>query len=412
MAIALLILSILVSCYFIGPHNRMNMQSVTKRIVVYMMGSVLFLMAKVTPVSAAVLSFQTATSDWPIGATQVLELRLDSAGEVVNALEAAITYPTELVDVVAITHGGSTFTVWPDEPQFDAEAGLITFTAGIPNGSYIDAGQVLTLVVRPKVLGSIQLKFIPDQTAIYLNDGFATKVPLSFDEPIYQSVAAPTSGLVITSPTHPNAYSWYQATQFTAQWQKKADAAYSFQIADQVSQPLDDTPDPTAQTLLGEYTTSDLKDGVHYFMIKEKLSEESGWSEPTIRTVMVDSTPPIAFTVSLQQTEQEFAGAHFLVFNTTDLTSGVDHYEVVEGETHTTVSHGPFKLIHPNIAGLVEVRAVDAAGNVMVSSVENSALTVSNNWVWAMVGILILVLSFLVIIVVTRQYLRFRLHKT
>lgn len=386
------------------------MQSIVKQIVMGLFGGVFCLFIQTAPASAASLSFQSANTDWPTQGTQVVEVAISSTGEVVNAIQGTISYPSDLVDILAISHGGSTFTLWPDEPKFDPEAGLITFSAGLPNGSYVDAGEVFTLLVQAKQQGSVQFTFIPNQTAVYLNDGFATPAVLTFEEPIYQVVTALHDGLIVTSTSHPEEHRWYPATTFMAQWPKKAGASYSFQMVQQPNQAVDDLPDETIELdAYGQYSIKDLSDGVHYFMVKEKVSEEAGWSEPVVRTVMVDSTPPLQFSTIRQQTAEEFDGSPFLVFSTTDNTSGVDHYVVTESGSSTTVVNGPFKLIHPTVAGIITIQAVDKAGNSAVSTIENTTTEVVSSRPWLFITIVaIFAATIALIAVISRLVWRHR----
>ncbi|MFA6475039.1 MAG: cohesin domain-containing protein [Patescibacteria group bacterium] len=365
---------------------------------IYTLSCSLLLLLNTTAASAASLYFEPNTAVWSVGSNQMINLHISSDGEVVNLVQATIQYPPDVVEVIAVYHGGSSLTLWPEEPSINAAAGSITFAAGIPNGSLIDTGQVLTLEVRPKQAGTVQFSFNPNQTAVYLNDGLATQTTVSFKEPVYDIISAAPVSLIVTSATHPDENKWYQLNEFSAQWEKKPDALYSFHVTSDLEQLPDDIADDTPQVVTGEYTISNLSDGVHYFMIKEWLSNEAGWAEPVIRKIMVDSTPPTSFIPLVSQTEHEFNGQPFLVFDTSDSVSGIDHYEIVKGGTTTIITKGPYQLEQKDITQPILIRAVDAANNSTTVYTGENATNIRRNYFWpitALVAFLALLLVYL-----------------
>ncbi len=333
-----------------------------KSTIIAVATSILYIAFGVQPAQAAALSFEPTNQEWSVGSTIVIHVHLDSAGEVINAIEGTITYSAERMQIVSVSHGGSSFTIWPEEPTVDSTRGLISFSAGIPNGSFIDTGEVLSIEVIPLDAGSASLTFAQNDTAVYLNDGFATKATLLLPTATYAFYDADPATLSITSPTHPDEQAWYQATTFIAHWRKQPGALYSVQVTANSAQALDDIPDDTKGTDIGEYVADNLADGVYYFMLKQKLSGETEWSQPIIHKLMIDATAPVAFAAVLQQTATEYDGQPFLVFNTSDATSGVDYYEVTEGDRVQQLTQGPYQLVYGGTVAS-QVKAVDRAGN-------------------------------------------------
>lgn len=101
------------------------------------------------------------------------------------------------------------------------------------------------------------------------------------------------------------------------------------------------------------------------------------WSE----RVAEDDTPPNDFTISLQQDKSIYAGRYFIVFNTTDKQSGIDHYEVIEEpldefdlflwggvEAPWIDARSPYLLEDQSLNSVIRVRAFDKAGNTYVAT--------------------------------------------
>jgi len=95
-------------------------------------------------------------------------------------------------------------------------------------------------------------------------------------------------------------------------------------------------------------------------------------TKPAKEISIDDTTPPLPFDVIITSSPKAFSGEHFAVFDTIDEGTGVDHYEVRETSLYqatpwlTTTS--PYHLLTQGGEVLVEVRAVDGAGNTAYAS--------------------------------------------
>jgi len=86
---------------------------------------------------------------------------------------------------------------------------------------------------------------------------------------------------------------------------------------------------------------------------------------------------PNSFTPHITSDPSIFDGKYFMVFNTTDKGSGIDHYEVLEVSTGVgaesasawVVARSPYVLQDQGLSSDVYVRAVDHAGNFIVVEV-------------------------------------------
>lgn len=101
--------------------------------------------------------------------------------------------------------------------------------------------------------------------------------------------------------------------------------------------------------------------------------------DPWLEEVAADEIPPTAFSISLERDEKAFSGKWFIVFNTTDKQTGIDHYEVLEEPERNLVSWGradapwisarsPYVLADQTLNSVIRVRAIDKAGNEYVAT--------------------------------------------
>lgn len=84
--------------------------------------------------------------------------------------------------------------------------------------------------------------------------------------------------------------------------------------------------------------------------------------EPSLVEI-IDTDPPLPFTVELVKDPSLFDGQYVLIFNTTDKGSGVKTYHVIEGsETYTNIT-SPYLLRNQQISEKIYVKAIDFNGN-------------------------------------------------
>jgi len=107
-----------------------------------------------------------------------------------------------------------------------------------------------------------------------------------------------------------------------------------------------------------------------------------------------DVVPPADFSVAISQDETAFSNQYFIVFNTQDKQSGIDHYEVMEEPLEDFYSftwgradapwvtvESPYVLKDQTLNSTIRVKAIDKAGNERITVlVPDSAIrTISFN---------------------------------
>jgi len=90
-----------------------------------------------------------------------------------------------------------------------------------------------------------------------------------------------------------------------------------------------------------------------------------------IPVAIFDNDPPEAFIPEISQDPSIFDNKYFLVFATQDKGSGIDHYEVCEGnKTKCAIAESPYFLQNQKLDQKIFVKAIDKNGNEKMATVE------------------------------------------
>ncbi|MFH1036805.1 MAG: hypothetical protein V1756_01940, partial [Patescibacteria group bacterium] len=102
----------------------------------------------------------------------------------------------------------------------------------------------------------------------------------------------------------------------------------------------------------------------------------SGRSENTIdklaELLSNDKNPPSDFELKISKIENDY----FLIFSAKDIETGIDHYEIREGEYGWKTGNSPYLLENQNLRNKIQVKAIDRAGNERVSEIISKQLVV------------------------------------
>ncbi len=111
-----------------------------------------------------------------------------------------------------------------------------------------------------------------------------------------------------------------------------------------------------------------------------------------------DTTPPEHFTPIVSTSPDIYDGAYTLFFSTVDKGSGIDHYEVREGENDWVRADSPYKLTDQSLRSDIRVKATDLAGNYVIEIVSGNQIPFEPTFVLIPLGLFLLVLVVLYLI--------------
>lgn len=111
-----------------------------------------------------------------------------------------------------------------------------------------------------------------------------------------------------------------------------------------------------------------------------------------------DKTPPEKFSISLGQDSSVYNNQKFIFFSAEDLDSGVDYYEVKEGNLEKVRSSNTYVLKEQDKDQVILISAIDKAGNMRTMEFKNSASSKNIK-----VLVIIVILSFFILFIIARM---------
>ncbi len=106
------------------------------------------------------------------------------------------------------------------------------------------------------------------------------------------------------------------------------------------------------------------KQGATLNILAEKLkAPKDEW----LGELKKDNMPPELFEIKIHQDPAIFEGKHFIIFSTTDKQTGIDYYEVKEGERDWKKAKSPYLLEDQTLKSIIKVKVVDKAGNEIIA---------------------------------------------
>jgi len=122
----------------------------------------------------------------------------------------------------------------------------------------------------------------------------------------------------------------------------------------------------TSQVLLNDGFGTKAKlttQGAIFKILSEPGTLKDEWQE----VIEEDNIPPEPFKIEVHQEPLIFEGKYFIIFSTTDKQTGLDYYEVKEGEREWKEVESPYLLEDQALQSIIKVRAVDKAGNERIA---------------------------------------------
>ena len=114
--------------------------------------------------------------------------------------------------------------------------------------------------------------------------------------------------------------------------------------------------------------------------------------------VLADKNPPSPFTIELGRDESVYDNKYFISFYATDAESGINRYEVREGDLPSVRSGSVYVLRDQSLSSMVEVKAIDNARNARVETLNLHSKKISP---WGKIAIIILAAMAIAILLIS-----------
>ncbi len=322
----------------------------------------------------------------PVGQIQTgtispVEVRIDTSGININAVELTLAVVGEGTEVVRLGRESSIMTLWPEPPAIDSA--IVRFVGGRPGGVVAVDALVGTIFVIARQAGPVSLKLQPLASGFYRHDGAGTKVDLGETSVDLQVADDLLPRLDLTSTTHQTEKSWGRAGAIDVAWVTRPDEQFSYRLSKDISQVPDDDLDATVNPL----RFAGLDDGIWYFVIKRRMPGEP-WSPVYQRRFQLDRTTPEEFRLT-QPDPKTVGGNTILTWLALDQMAGIAEYQGLVGEKTIGTVTSPLAL-KPDWSGqVIQVVAIDAAGNQRASEPwrYGSRRETMPWWGWTLIGL-------------------------
>ena len=137
--------------------------------------------------------------------------------------------------------------------------------------------------------------------------------------------------------------------------------------------------------------------------------EESPKSKLPLK--FTENIPPEPFNPAVSRADEIYGGNYFLIFSTQDKDSGIDYYEISEGEEPFRIAQSPYLLRNQKLDEKVRVRAVDKAGNKRIEIVPAKQIKKAEKKITKS-NLVLPALLLLALLVVFVKYLYNKIRKT
>lgn len=286
-------------------------------------------------VRAASISLLPQVRTFGIGQEFSIDIKINTEDVFINATEATIRFPVDILEMTGVDKTNSVFGFWPDEPKISNEDGTLRFTGGTAKGISGDSLQILKMKFKTKGTGFADLTLI--DAAVTASDGKGTNVlstlkgttitietqvitpapplpastkplPTSQSSAIPSLIEAPKKVIrepVIAKnlpkkpelqvPLYPDESRWYNHVgEIAVFWELPPDV---IQVSTRLSQSSDERPGDKELELFNGKTFGTLKEGIWY--VRVQFRNSIGLGPPAYYKISVDTTPPIPFEIKI-----------------------------------------------------------------------------------------------------------------
>lgn len=291
-----------------------------------------------------------------VGETAIIELRLSADNKQVNAIDAAVKFNPEELEVKEFLIGGSEIDLWLEEPLISNSMGVARFSGGTSK-TFPDNALLSRLMVKPKKQGFIYLNY-EETSKVFEADGLGTSLKLDFFETIYKISEKPAGYLQAFSRSHPNTDRWYPGNILEIGWDEKEDFEYSYLISRDFGLRPDDEP----EEIVGDIEYAGLTDGIYYFRLREK-KDGGEWRDAADFRAMIDANPPEFSETALSRRKGFLDDEISIYFSASDIASGVDYYKVCEDEKICVEAASPYVAVDQFFGKKIIIKVVDKVGH-------------------------------------------------
>jgi len=323
--------------------------------------AITLLLASAGNVYAATLYLVPEDNSLSIGEDLAVDVKIDTDEEFINAAQATISYPGDVLELVSVSTSG-TFSFWVQEPTLGS-SGVANFIGGSASGVTGKGLQVIRLNFKTRGAGEAALSL--SEAVVTASDGLGTNVlsvmtgtnivvgtniveappapevaeedmakpqpkpPAPIIQPkVIQRVATVATDLpkapIVSVALYPDQTEWYSAVaDVIALWQVPTDVV---QVSTQLSKTQNTEPGKKQNELFNGQNFGPIEEeGIWY--IRVQFRNNIGWGELTYYKISLDTTPPLPVDIEIDNASSDDPTPQ-IRFETSDSLSGLSHARI------------------------------------------------------------------------------------
>lgn len=331
------------------------------------------------------------SASFGIGQEFTVDIKIQTGEASINAAQAIIQVPGNMLKFVSIDKTNSAFEFWIQEPKISDQGDQLTFIGGTAKGVSGESLQILKIKLRAVGAGVAELSVL--DAVVTASDGKGSNVlsaaegasiavgpgivpalpntalltPVPTNEQPQEVVRVPIAAKDLPEepkpriPLYPDSAAWYNKLgEIIMFWDLPDDITNVATAFDQNSK---GDPKTTEDGLFTGKNFGVLqKEGIWYAHVQFK--NNVGWGPIAHYRIAVDTTPPLAFEIAMESQVSDNP-APAIQYETQDSLSGISHALVaLDGKESLRITESQIQL-SPQAPGehTVRVRVFDFAGN-------------------------------------------------
>lgn len=324
------------------------------KILKYTALSMLLAVLTVPQAQAAKLYFYPQAIDALEGETFVVEVRVDTEGESINALEVEGRVTNGVIESVGTAN--SLVEIFIESAKTSENS--FKFSGGTPGG-FTGEGIIGRLTIKPDATSEVKISF-DDSPNLLSGTGESVKGQIVTFEANAVIAKKNEHHIDITSRSHPDQDVWYNKENLHLHWSLEKGIEYSYLVSlDPIATPDNNPNKPTGELMWqGDVTIEGLTQGIYYFTLKR-----IGESEVSRYRAQIDTVPPEWIAIETNEGIPETGRRDFVTFLARDELSGISRYEVTVDKNPPETTLAPYIL--PSNYSKVVITAYDRAGNTV-----------------------------------------------
>jgi len=368
------------------------MKKVNKKILIVICLFFLFIFA--VKVDAAVLYFTPEAKTFDIGQEFSVDIRIDSRDVFINAVQATVRFPSDILELLEVDKVDSTFNFWAEEPIISNEEGTLSFIGGTAKGIAGEALQVLKMKFKAKRVGLAELAI--SDAVVAASDGKGTNVlsviertsigvgtevvepePVHLtEEPIEKPEKIEREPVLagdlpeapkLRVPLYPDESQWYDHLgDVIVLWELPPDV---IEVETRLSRARDTKLGDIGEELFTGKSFGILEEGIWYVRVQYK--NNVGWGPFAYYKISIDTTPPLPFEIEIDNQVSDNPTPE-IKYETQDSLSGVSHALIFidgKGPVEYTETAAVLPIQAPGKHTAL-VRVFDFAGNSVEDDLE------------------------------------------